>query len=152
MVEQRKMWIAIILLFLFAGISAFLAWNGAGRAHVIVEWTTASELNTAGFNIYRGLSPEEYLSQLNAQLIPSSSDALSGGRYQYEDKSAVPNLTYYYYIEEVDLSGVPSRFGPIKIQAKGAGKAEGWLAVILTGFGLAGLAWWVVWARRKGRR
>jgi hypothetical protein len=149
MVEKRKIIIIILFCFLLSGILAFFAWYGSSHAHVVVAWTTASELNTAGFYVYRGLASDENLTLLNAQLIPPSTDALSGGNYQYEDSSADAGQTYHYVVEEVDFSGSRSRFGPIEIQAKGGGKIEGLLAFVLAGFGLTGLVYWAV---RNGRQ
>jgi len=146
---KRKVIIVFFLLFLFSASSAFLAWYGSNRAHVVVEWTTASELNTAGFNIFRGLAADDEMAQLNTRLISPSPDALSGGNYRFEDRSAIPGQTYIYYVEEVESSGATSRFGPIEIQANSGGKAEGLIAFIMAGLGLVGLVCWLVWSRRQ---
>jgi len=80
---------------------------------VIVEWTTGSEVNLAGFNIYRSESPDGPYAKLNDTLIPASPDPLAGGSYSYTDATAEPGVTYYYQLEDVELDGKATRHGPI---------------------------------------
>lgn len=49
--------IVLLLVLLMAGFG-YIAWSGSSQASVLVEWTTASELDTAGFNLYRSLEPD----------------------------------------------------------------------------------------------
>lgn len=84
---------------------------------VVIEWTTATELNTAGFNLYRSERADGPYTKINAQLIPASSDPLVGGKYRYEDSDVMPGKTYYYQLEDVEYSGASTRHGPIAITA-----------------------------------
>lgn len=88
-------------------------------ARIVVQWTTATEINTAGFNVYRAERAEGPYTKLNAQLIPAS-DALTGGKYQYEDTTVVAGQTYYYQLEDVEYGGATARHGPIIITASPA--------------------------------
>jgi len=98
-------------------------------ARIVVQWTTATEINTAGFNVYRSERAEGPYTKLNAQLIPAS-DALTGGKYQYEDTTVVAGKTYYYQLEDVEYGGVTARHGPIVITASGGwGQAEWWMGI-----------------------
>jgi len=117
---------------------------------VTVEWTTATEVNTAGFNLYRGDSSNGPFTQVNPALIPASPDPLTGGNYQYQDKGVLAGRTYYYQLEDVDLSGAATRHGPLTITAPGAAEAAVIPALAVT---LGALAFAIMaLARARGRK
>lgn len=98
----------------------------ACTAPVRVEWRTETEMNTAGFNLYRSESPEgPFDLKVNEQLIPSASDGLTGADYSFVDRRAQAGVTYYYRLEEVEQNGNTNTYGPISVRA-------------------GGLAWWHV--------
>ena len=80
---------------------------------VTVEWSTASELNTAGFNVLRGDNPNGPFARLNPQVIPASLDPLVGGSYVFTDTTVMPGQTYYYQLEEVEIGGSTSPQGTV---------------------------------------
>lgn len=92
------------------------------RPNVRITWTTETEIDTAGFNIYRadapdggacaGVSAESYR-RLNDTLIPGSGDPISGGEYSYSDTTVAANQTYCYVLEDVELSQATTRHTPI---------------------------------------
>jgi hypothetical protein len=119
-------------------VLGYLAVRGMNKAVVLVEWSTASELDTAGFNLYRAEKPEGPFTRINTELIPASLDPLTGGSYQYEDRQARPGVVYYYQLEGVEYNGSSSRFGPIEVKAANAGNVEVVLAaafVLASGIG-----------------
>lgn len=72
-----------------------------------IEWSTASEAGTIGFNVYRA----DNGARVNATLIPASLKP-HGGKYHLLDRGNVDqNATYI--IEEVTASGVRKRYGPL---------------------------------------
>jgi len=87
-------------------------------APVIVEWTTETEVDTVGFNLYRAESPDGPFEKINQDLIPASSDPLAGGHYVYTDTNVIAGRTYYYELEDVEATGVTTRHGPIVITAQ----------------------------------
>ena len=91
----------------------------AAPAAVIVEWTTESEVNLAGFNIHRSESLDGPYVRLNATLIPASPDPIAGGSYSYTDSTAEAGGTYYYKLEDVELDGRATMHGPITVVAEG---------------------------------
>ncbi len=114
---------------------ALAALLGGCSAPVRVTWKTESEMNTAGFNLYRGTSPEgPFDTKVNQELIPPSSDPLTGKEYAYVDQSAQAGVTYYYELQEVERNGAANRFGPISVRAGGLQ----WPHIVLLG-GLAAL-------------
>ncbi len=106
-----------LILVLLISITGYLAWRSIREVSVLVEWTTASELDTAGFNLYRSLAAAGPFEKVNPSLIPTNGDPLTGGDYQYEDKSVQPGMVYFYQLEEVELDGGGGRFGPISVHA-----------------------------------
>jgi hypothetical protein len=133
---------------LLAGCSAFA---GSGPVHIAVQWTTGSEINTAGFNLYRSESAAGPFNRINAQLIPAANDPIAGGKYHYEDDDVKPGQTYYYELEDVELGGASTRHGPIVIVAPSAEGIEGMAPVLLL-LGLVLLALIVLGSVWRARR
>ena len=124
----------------------------AAPAAVIVEWTTESEVNLAGFNVYRSESPDGPYVKLNDTLIPAAPDPIAGGSYSYTDATAERGVTYYYQLEDVELDGKATMHGPIVAVGGGAVvsplvQASGLLALL--GAVLVGVAVFVVRGRRR---
>jgi hypothetical protein len=118
---------------LLVGYHAWLAFH---HASVVVEWSTASELNTAGYNLNRGDQPGGPFTRVNPELIPASDDPLTGGNYSYTDQDVVPGHTYYYQLVDVEFDGNTSVHGPIEVKAQSGAPVEAILALILVGFGM----------------
>ena len=75
-----------------------------GPNTVRVEWETAAELNTIGFGLYRSLetSPGEWGAALYA--VAAHGDPVSGWTYSYTDTAVVPGTTYYYILDDLEVS------------------------------------------------
>ncbi|MDD5467595.1 MAG: hypothetical protein PHS96_07295 [Anaerolineales bacterium] len=130
-----------------------LAWARSGEATVEVEWQTASELNTLGFNLYRGEEPDGPFEKVNPSLITASNDAILGGEYSYTDRLDRPGARVYYQLEEVEIGGATTRHGPIEGVAQSANRHLLLLAAglaVLGGLGLA-LTWPPATLRRESQ-
>ena len=114
---------------------------GGCTAPVRVTWKTETEMNTAGFNLYRGLSPDgPFDAKVNDALIPPSADPLTGGEYSYIDRTAQAGTTYFYQLQEVERAGAVNKFGPISVRAGGLDWRHG---LVLAGLALLVLViWW----------
>lgn len=78
----------------------------SGPAWIEISWATLIELDTLGFNIYRADSPDGPRTLLTSAMIPCKvPGSSSGAEYSYVDTSAVPGVTYYYWIEIIGLDG-----------------------------------------------
>ena len=75
------------------------------KDEVVINWTTESELNNAGFNVLRSTSRTKNFRPINTKLIQGAGTTGERNTYQFIDKTAKPNVTYYYRIEDVDFSG-----------------------------------------------
>ena len=72
---------------------------------IIIRWTTESELDNAGFNIYRSDSALGEFKQVNEQMIQGNGTTAERSSYKWSDVSAKPGVVYYYQIEDVSLAG-----------------------------------------------
>jgi len=81
---------------------------------VELHWTTQSETDVIGFNVYRWETNDNTQYQrVNAHTIPATNTAL-GSEYAFIDKEATPG-TWYYWLEVKNLNGVSDFFGPISV-------------------------------------
>jgi predicted outer membrane repeat protein len=83
------------------------------NAKVILEWSTASELDNAGFNIYRAGADGAYV-QINDEIIPADGNSANGAAYQFVDNNVQNRQTYSYKLEDVDLNGAKTMHGPVQ--------------------------------------
>jgi hypothetical protein len=85
--------------------------------HVLVAWETVSEVSNSGFNLYRSQSADGPRQMLNAALIPSQNPgATQGAAYRWQDFAVRPDEVYYYWLEDVSLSGATTIHGPVSVQ------------------------------------
>jgi hypothetical protein len=92
--------------------SSFNAEASAGR-RVALTWETDTELDNAGFNLYRALLKDGPYTQINEALIAAEGDAVGGASYSFLDR---PDYgTFYYKLEDVNLYGVSTLHGPVKV-------------------------------------
>lgn len=92
---------------------------------IIVRWSTETEVNTAGFNVYRALAEAGPWEKINPRLIPGSPDPLRGGSYVFTDTQVIAGVTYWYELEEVELSGQATRLERTTATAQRAGLLSG---------------------------
>ncbi len=82
--------------------------------HNLIAWETASELHNLGFNLWRGISASAPDVKLNEYVIPSQAPGgTEGFAYSYDDFDITSSVTYYYWLEDVDLNGTITRHGPV---------------------------------------
>ena len=135
--SKHLTWMFSGLLFLIAYIVGLLAWPSFQHATIVVQWTTASEMDTAGFNIYRSSSADGEFVRINENLIPASPDPLTGGSYEFKDQNVIPGRTYYYVLEDIDNNGAANRSQDIvKAKAERGGQALILVSIILAGAGV----------------
>ena len=113
-----------------------------------IEWDTATELETAGFNLYRSPTADGEFVRINDKLIPSQGDGLTGASYMYRDKSVTAGETFYYLLEEVELDASINRYESDIFSYMAPSVT--WWAVVLTAVSLlAGLALIIMGVRER---
>jgi hypothetical protein len=92
-------------------------WDGE---RVSVAWETAQEMDNLGFNLYRSTSADGPYVKLNESLIPSQSPgSVAGAAYTWVDEDVEPGVTYYYKLEDIEVSGVHTLHGPVTASIQG---------------------------------
>lgn len=81
---------------------------------VAIAWDTVSEINNVGFNLYRSESADQVGELITTQMIPSQSPgALQGFSYSFVDSNVTAGRTYWYTLEDLDVSGLATQHGPV---------------------------------------
>ena len=115
--DSRRMTLLLAIGLIVAALVIFLI-SATTPPAVTVEWSTASELNTAGFNVLRSDNPNGPFTRLNPEVIPASPDPLVGGSYVYTDTNVTPGQTYTYQLEEVEFGGSTAPQGTVTVTAQ----------------------------------
>jgi hypothetical protein len=93
-------------------LASFLAIPSNSQT-IQLNWSTQSETNIAGFNLYRasGMENNEFF-LINPALLEGTNTS-SQQLYSYDDTFLVAGETYYYQLECVELTGNSILFNPI---------------------------------------
>jgi len=89
----------------------------AGVGAVTLEWETATEVDNAGFNLYRAEAVEGPYERVNGVLIAARGDAVEGWEYTFVDKGLSSGV-YYYKLEDVSTGGEVTVHGPVRVEVK----------------------------------
>jgi len=82
---------------------------------VHLRWSTASETENMGFDVYRAEAQEAQFVKVNQALIPGAGNATVLHTYTYVDREVDPGKSYYYKLAEVDYRGRVRFHGPISV-------------------------------------
>ena len=105
--------------------------------HIAITWSTLSEIDNAGFNLWRSEAKDGKYIKVNPGIIEAEGGATLGAEYSYTDTAtdtatdtvtdtatdnvadtvagtaAKPGITYYYKLEDIDTKGVSTFHGPV---------------------------------------
>ncbi|MBX3687929.1 hypothetical protein [Dokdonella sp.] len=76
------------------------------------RWTTASEQNNFGFDVFRGDAQTGPFTKLTKEPILGAGTSDETHKYEYRDDSIDPCKDYWYYVEGITTSGSHERFTP----------------------------------------
>ena len=82
----------------------------AGSGSVVLAWETVTEIDNAGFNLYRATRANGPWTKINGRLIA----AQAGASYSYVDRPGYGS--FLYKLEDVDYHGVSTTHGPISVR------------------------------------
>jgi hypothetical protein len=125
--------ISVVLLALGVGLVRIVS-----PPRIVVTWETASEVDAAGFHLYRASQIDGSFELVTRSMIPARGDPLVGASYEYEDRDVVWGKLYHYQLAEVERTGAQSRYDRIVSARAGAG----WPWALAGGALLAAL-WWI---------
>lgn len=88
------------------------------RGNVLL-WETGSEIDNAGFNIWRSKGNNSPFTKINEFLILGKGGMALGAEYSYKDNTnVVRGQAYYYMLEDVEFDGKSTLHGPISVDAE----------------------------------
>jgi hypothetical protein len=79
---------------------------------VNIAWTTQTETNMNGFNIYRNDGSDNLASANRIAYIPATNTSTTHNYEHLDDKDLENGHTYYYWLECVEISGHSTFNGP----------------------------------------
>lgn len=112
--DRQLIFLLLLTILVIGGLVALTGWQGS---QLTVRWSTESELDIIGFNLYRAESADGNYIKLNDSLIPPAADPFIGGEHQFVDHSVTWGVTYYYKLETVDRYGNTKQSDPIELRA-----------------------------------
>ncbi len=85
----------------------------ANRGKVTLNWKTGTEVNNAGFNLYRSRGSDAPLQKVNAGIIAAVGEAVSGASYRHTDAPGYG--VFFYWLEDVEFTGKATLHGPVQV-------------------------------------
>jgi hypothetical protein len=83
------------------------------------RWTTASEANTFGYDVYRGDSENGKFVRVTKKPVLGNGTTSETHKYEFVDDTIDPCKEYWYYVEEITTSGERTKFTTVfKAKAK----------------------------------
>ena len=96
---------------------------------VVLRWTTESEIDNAGFYIYRSKTKNGEFTVVTPTMIQGAGTTGQRNDYTWTDTTVKPNTEYYYRLEDVSFAG--EREQSTSIRMKGYISASGKLPTLL---------------------
>jgi len=78
-----------------------------------LRWTTASEVENLGYDVYRSESEDGPFERVNRDTIPGAGTSDDTHDYVFVDDTIFSGVAYYYYVESIALDGERERFTPV---------------------------------------
>jgi autotransporter-associated beta strand protein len=91
---------------------------------VVLDWETASEIDTAGFYVYRKAEGGDGFMQINKDLLPAVVGSPQGGIYRFTDTTYAPGKTCTYRLVEVETSGKRNICGDCALSTEKTGLSK----------------------------
>ena len=85
-------------------------------AGVVIKWTTESEVDNAGFYIYRSQTKDGEFKVVNPTMIQGAGTTSERNTYTWTDTTAKPNVVYYYQIEDISHAGVRKQLATVRMR------------------------------------
>ena len=91
---------------------------------VVLKWTTESEVDNAGFYIYRSTTRDSEFKIVNPTMIQGAGTTGKRNNYTWTDTTAKPNTVYYYRIEDVSHAGVREQLATVRLRGHISAKGK----------------------------
>ncbi len=84
-----------------------------------LRWSTASEVDNFGFDVYRGDAKEGPFTRLTKTPISGAGTSDVPHKYSYEDETIEEGKAYWYFVESISMDGSREPFTPVvEVKAK----------------------------------
>jgi len=83
------------------------------EAGVLLSWSTASETENLGFEIYRSTQEAGDYAKATPEMIPGAGTSAEQHDYQWLDADIEAGKTYYYKLADIDFDGNRTFHGPV---------------------------------------
>lgn len=80
---------------------------------IIVKWRTETEVNNIGFSIYR--SEKKDSNYIKISFVSGAGNTGMPTDYEFLDTKVEPGKTYFYYLEDIDITGKKNKSDIIKV-------------------------------------
>ncbi|MDC8013857.1 hypothetical protein [Tahibacter soli] len=77
------------------------------------RWTTASEVENFGYDVFRGDAEEGPFTKLTASPLAGAGTTDETKKYEFRDDTIDPCKDYWYYVESISTTGVREKFTPV---------------------------------------
>ncbi len=104
-------------------LSSFTAAVTAGNV-VRINWTTQSESELTGYYVLRATSLS-IADAISVSPLITAHNTASEQSYTYSDNELANHLTYYYWLECVEMGGIVNHFGPVSVYVDFGGDDPG---------------------------
>ena len=91
--------------------------GSAERYENTLRWSTASEVENFGYDVYRATAADGPFERITSDPVAGGGTTDVPQFYTYVDSAIDPHQAYYYYVESISFSGERERFTPV-IMAK----------------------------------
>lgn len=88
--------------------------NNSNNA-VNLVWVSQTETGMVGYRIYRA-ETDDIAEALDLNVLIEATNTSQTTTYLYSDTEILPETTYHYWLEAVDMDGTSEIFGPIFIE------------------------------------
>lgn len=78
-----------------------------------VRWTTASEVDNFGYDVFRGEAEDGPFTKLTAQPMLGGGTTDETHKYEYRDDAIDPCKDYWYFVESISTGGAREKFTPV---------------------------------------
>lgn len=77
------------------------------------RWTTASEVENFGYDVFRGEAEEGPFTKLTESPLAGAGTTDETKKYEFRDDTIDPCKDYWYYVESISTTGVREKFTPV---------------------------------------
>jgi len=83
-----------------------------GTLRNVIRWSTASEVDNFGFDVYRAEQEEGPFACITKQPVSGAGTSDEPVKYEYVDETITSGTQYYYYVESIAMNGTREKFTP----------------------------------------